>query len=247
MFVSSFHYHNRSLRLCCKKFNSSLSSNAMNGASNNAESIRVLAFGDSLTAGTSPPDYNLFPYSNYLEDRLKLPPYELSSPVIVRHKGLPGWTASQLLEYALLDGGLESIIDRIQNPPLSLILLLAGSNDLAYETSADKIFNSITSLHQICHDKGIPHTIALGIPPSGYQSQVQSVGDLAQTINDSLERYCLEKSNHMTFFRFPFAFQRGDDRWCSDGLHFTKKGYMQIAESLAPVVAHVVKNKIVIS
>jgi lysophospholipase L1-like esterase len=203
---------------------------------------RVLAFGDSLTAGTSPPDYNLYPYSGFLEAVLNLPKYSTSGPVLVRHKGYPGFTASQLVEYAQLDGGLANIIDKIQNPPLSLVLLLAGTNDLAYETSADKIFQSVANLHRICHDKGVPHTIALGIPPSGYQSQVPSVGDIAQSVNESLESYCLENAGRMTYFPFPFKFQRGDDRWCADGLHFTAKGYEQIAEALAPTVSSVIEK-----
>jgi len=211
---------------------------------NNAQFIRVLAFGDSLTAGTSPPDYNLYPYSAYLEATLKRPSYDLPAPIIVRHKGFPGWTASQLLEYAPMDGGLENIIDSIQNPPLSLILILAGANDLAYENNKDKILNSIIDLHHLCHDKDVPHTIALAIPPSGYQTKVHSVFELAHTINDSLREYCDKRSDFMTYFPFPFEFQRGDDRWCSDGLHFTKKGYQELAESLAPVVSHVIKTRI---
>ena len=211
-------------------------------AETNSESVRALAFGDSLTAGTSPPDFNLYPYAHYLEANLKLDPFAFSYPVIVRHKGYPGWTASQLVEYAEFDGGLAHIIDKIQNPPLSLVIILAGTNDLAYETSADRIVQSITRLHQICHEKGVAHTIAIGIPPSGYQVQVKSVGDLAQKINESLESYCVQREEHMTFFPFPFDFNRGDDLWCSDGLHFTKKGYQQLAESLAPLVTDIIKK-----
>ena len=33
--------------------------------------LRILAFGDSLTAGTSPPSNELYPYAPYLETALK--------------------------------------------------------------------------------------------------------------------------------------------------------------------------------
>ena len=44
---------------------------------------RVFCFGDSLTAGTSPPLHELFPYSTVLEAAV-------GPSVVVRHRGLPG-------------------------------------------------------------------------------------------------------------------------------------------------------------
>jgi lysophospholipase L1-like esterase len=149
---------------------------------------KILCFGDSLTAGTSPPNAEYFPYAPYLEQALKDRGLE---NVVVRHRGMPGWTTQQMLQD--LDGertGLRSaIIGAVKQDPvnaLSLVILLAGTNDMAHRSTADEIANNVRTLHQVSYENGVPRTLAIGIPPSGYQSQVPSARLLSQwklTIN----------------------------------------------------------------
>mmetsp|Transcript_29757 Transcript_29757/g.70033 ORF Transcript_29757/g.70033 Transcript_29757/m.70033 type:complete len:171 (-) Transcript_29757:12-524(-) len=68
---------------------------------------RVFCFGDSLTAGTSPPGYELHPYAEHLEGALNQLRGD-DTAVQVRWKGYPGWTAPALIR----EGGLSDFLDR---------------------------------------------------------------------------------------------------------------------------------------
>ena len=83
---------------------------------------RILCYGDSLTAGTfnmEEPDV-LFPYAPHLEAALKL-----KGAAIVRHRGLPGWTAQGMVDSVddanvglrgLLLRGLEFALPHLATP-----------------------------------------------------------------------------------------------------------------------------------
>ena len=201
---------------------------------NKSAPIRIFCFGDSLTAGTSPPGFETFPYAPFLEDALhqgKLP------TAVVRHLGLPGWTASQLLEDANGERGLRTMIKRIQDPSLSLVIILAGTNDLGHHRSPSDIVTDLIQLHTLCHKEGIAHTIALAVPSSAFQTKFPEYAEKARKINRGLRKYCEEESNEKaTYVSFPFGWEPNDERWSRDGLHFSKQGYQVLAESLAPVV-----------
>ena len=96
---------------------------------------RILAYGDSLTAGTfnmEEPD-QLFPYAPHLQSAL-------GGLAVVRHRGLPGWTAQGMLDAVDdSDRGLRGILRKIHDPPCDLAILLAGTNDLGCYADADSI------------------------------------------------------------------------------------------------------------
>lgn len=192
---------------------------------------RILCYGDSLTAGTS--GYELYPYAPHLEAGLKA----RGRDVVVRHRGLPGWTVSNML--ANLDGdtaGLRSAIAAVKDPPLSIVILLGGTNDLGYGFSAEEIFENLHALHKVAWDSGVPKTVAIGVPPSGFQSVNEQARALAADVNKSLREMCEEEPSKATFLPFPFDFERGGDLWDEDTLHFSPLGYQRLGESLVPVV-----------
>ena len=201
-------------------------------------SPKVFCFGDSLTAGSSPPLTEDFPYSKHLQEKLRTAPRLESS--VVRWRGYPGWTASALLN----EGGLPTLLDNIHASAgtLDLVIILAGTNDLAYESDFQKILDSIIGIHNIVHEKGAM-TLALGIPPSGWQAQSISAKNVAATTNSALESWA--KGNEKVLYcPFPIQnFDRNNGFWCPDGLHFTPDGYKHIGESLAPIVADVLHRK----
>ena len=205
---------------------------------------RILCFGDSLTAGTTFESYQEYPYAPHLEKALKennmaTTSTSTSLDIMVRHKGYPGWTADQLLESASGPGGLRSIIQNVQNPSLSLVVLLAGTNDLGYMRSPQEIVESLIGLHKLClQDEGIPNTIAIGIPSSAYQSINDDAKTAAHTTNELLKTWCENESNgKSTYFPFPFDFERNSEKlWSSDGLHFSPKGYEILGQSLVPLI-----------
>ena len=178
---------------------------------------RVLAYGDSLTAGTCGPNY--FPYSVYLEQAL----YERQQQkqregqnnggtdgdvrnIVVRHRGIPGLKVQEMVDN--LDGdrrGLRNAIQSISDPSLSIAILLAGTNDLGYELiyhnnnvelAAETILKNIMTLHQVCYDNQVPYTIAVGVPSSGYQYRMVDAANVVSIVNEQLQRYASAAAAH---------------------------------------------------
>ncbi|KAL9185062.1 hypothetical protein ACHAXT_002839 [Thalassiosira profunda] len=204
---------------------------------------RIFCYGDSLTAGTSPPSDQLHPYGPHLERELIASGHK---EVMVRWRGLPGWTASAMADY-LDDGsvGLNPVLDGIQDPKLSLVILLAGTNDIGALTSslgsgggeidATSAVEPILNLHAACHERNIP-TIAMGIPGSGWQEMNTDASSLCREMNELLQDFANGREKEVTYVGFPFAYQRGDAKWCGDGLHLSAEGYETLGKALAPSV-----------
>ena len=154
--------------------------------------LRVLCYGDSLTAGTSPPLDTLHPFSPILERAIG------SSTAIVRHLGLPGWTAAAMLQNVNDDQrGLNSLLKRTSP---SLAIILAGTNDLGYNSEPGPILQALCGLHQIAHDLEVP-TLAVGIPPSAYQAQQTEAAELAIAVNRGLRAWCDDRGNMVPWKR----------------------------------------------
>lgn len=222
---------------------------------------RIFCYGDSLTAGTSIHPFNLYPYAPHLERSLNENASK-TTKYVVRHRGMPGWRASAMLSAADdTSFGLRGAIQGIQDPPLSCVIILAGTNDLGYALAGDDsstdddpaqmVLKPIQELHQMAWEAGVKHTIAVAIPPSGYQARVAEASFLALQINQALEDFCKEQSQgRATFVSFPFEFEfcRSDDdeedsnNWSPDGLHFSPRGYQRLGESLRDPVLKVLAD-----
>lgn len=224
------------------------------------KTIRILCYGDSLTAGTSPPMDQLFPYAPHLEKKLN-EMYSDGTSVVVRWRGLPGWTASTMMEY--LDDssvGLRSAINGIRDPSLSLVIILAGTNDIGMLTSSmsdvevgdvDNAIEPILSLHKACLEAGnnesgsAPRTLAVGIPGSAWQNMNPSAQKLCNDMNEALENFASSSyEGRLSFVKFPFGYARDDPKWSSDGLHFSPQGYEFIGTELAKSVKKILDNPI---
>jgi lysophospholipase L1-like esterase len=211
---------------------------------------RIFCFGDSLTAGTAPPLDGLYPYGKMLES-------ELGENFVVRWRGLPGWTAQTMVEY-LDDGtvGLRAAVNGIDNPPLSLVIILAGTNDIGFLTSSmttggatdiNTAVKPILDLHRACLDiKKGDHkirTLAVGIPGSAWQQMNTSASKLAAEMNSSIQEFAQSYPEGMVSYTdFPFPFER-NDLWCSDGTHLSPNGYTRLGKELAPVVKHILERR----
>jgi lysophospholipase L1-like esterase len=253
-------------------------------------SHRVLAYGDSLTAGTCGNQY--FPYSVYLEqalfERQQLEPSQDGTNkqyrnIVARHRGIPGMKVQEMVDN--LDDerrGLRNALQSTSNPSLSIVIILAGTNDLGYELmyhnnnverAAQTIYNNIITLHHVCYDNHVPYTIAVGIPSSGYQYRISDAAKVVSIVNTQLQQYTttikttatlsetettndpiIAKSSssssfspmddqgrsRMIYMEFPFEYVPNGENWHSDTLHFSKKGYQVLGESLVPLVEQIV-------
>lgn len=206
---------------------------------------RILCFGDSLTAGTCSTTLELYPYRMALEEGLTTATNNNKNNIImVRHMGLPGWTAQSMVEN-LDDGtrGLRGILQRQQKSasPISLVILLAGTNDLGYYEEHE-ILKNLQVLHQACWEAGVPKTLAIGIPSSAYQDVDVTAREKAQAINQGLQHLSRKYPQQLEYMEFPFGFDKGGLYWDPDGLHCSKEGYHRLGESLVEPVSRILQS-----
>ena len=213
--------------------------------------IRVFCYGDSLTSGTSPPEFQEYPYAPHLERALRssLSATAFASAtgqtkpeVMVRHYGLPGWTTQKMVQEQHGVHGLKTLLQ--QHAPIHIAIILAGTNDLGYSSSNDDIIRNLMTLHDICWNDAIQpqqcHVVAIGIPPSAFQAQYSDIAARVVALNLDLAQVCARQPDRLTFVPFPIpSWNRNDDRWSPDGLHFSPKGYQMLGESLAPIVSDI--------
>ena len=211
------------------------------------KTIRILGYGDSLTAGSSPPLINLFPYGPHLEKKLNSGSYFNTKNVLaqVRWIGLPGWTSSSMVSEIDTSNGLRALLRRVvaaTGEKASIVIILAGTNDLGYEVSSDPIINSIKKLHEVAHEEGVS-TLAVSIPPSAWQSANDEASKLALQTNEALKEWCNGCS--MAYYAsFPINAHKGsnDPNFAPDGLHFSPDGYKVLGDGLADAVYNVIQS-----
>jgi lysophospholipase L1-like esterase len=195
---------------------------------------RILAYGDSLTAGTfkmDAPD-ELYPYAPHLEAALK-------GAAIVRHRGLPGWTAQAMLNSVDdADRGLRGILKKAGiNPPVDLAIVLAGTNDIGCYTDADGIIAALVGLHSAAHELGV-RTLAVGIPPSAFLARDEPAATTAAEVNERMQAWCQRQPNALAGFEpHPVrAYEPDGGLWSRDGLHLSPEGYRVTGEGLVAAV-----------
>jgi len=218
--------------------------------------VRIFCYGDSLTHGSSPPSFSSFPYGPHLERELNQSIDDNTAvEVMVRWRGLPGWTAVSMAKN-LHDPtfGLQSAID---GPPLSLVVILAGTNDIGTLTcgggggscnednNANAIIDPIIQLHRACLDfcadgdrNKLIRTIALGIPGSAWQKQNPTALKLCMEVNNGLRLFA-SMEDRVTYVDFPLPYD-GEDEWNVDGLHMSERGYEALGTALAPYVKEII-------
>lgn len=200
--------------------------------------MAIMCYGDSLTAGFCKGGREYWPYAEVLEDRLHRP---------VLFYAVSGWTAEEMLRHkdnpecrdvaGLLAPGLGIVLQRESEAPetfsdtgessrLRVMLLLAGTNDLAdvthdIDASAQRIVENIWGLHALCHEAGL-RTVCIGIPAGRHQTQDMSV--VRATVNLMLSGKC-GSTPHADYVPFPIAYSRTNELWDLDGLHLSECGY----------------------
>jgi len=152
--------------------------------------------------------------------------------------------------------GLRSALTGIRNPSLSLVIILAGTNDIGSLTSsmiridnddidANVAVEPILKLHKTCLDcegddgTNDIRTLAVGIPGSGWQEMNSKAATLCSGMNDALRNFASSHPERVTYLDFPFPYQRGDAKWSDDGLHMSSEGYETLGRELAPCVKQI--------
>ncbi|CAB9525961.1 GDSL-like Lipase/Acylhydrolase [Seminavis robusta] len=227
--------------------------------------IRILCYGDSLTAGMAPPSREYCPYSQALQTTLN--DNNNNSDYFfyqADHIGLPGWTTTQFL--AALDDprkGLRTALHSSQHDvDTKLVILLAGTNDIPLlvrsmsltshreadhreghiQNGASVLKNNLIRLHDVVLADHTMHSIALAIPPSGRQLTDLSAARLVDHANEQLQQSSRTTpyNDTMTFVPFPISYDEANEHlWSPDGLHLNCEGYELLGKTLAPIVREV--------
>jgi lysophospholipase L1-like esterase len=143
--------------------------------------IRIFCYGDSLTAGISPPSRDLYPYSTFLRSSLEKNDKNQALKFEVDHAGFPGWMTHELLALVCREDeecthSLQKVdpsqfrsstaSDTVRNKLLQrdlnnsnpdaafhdVLIYLAGTNDLGRSERSEKdIAVSILDLHKWAH------------------------------------------------------------------------------------------------
>ncbi|MBN1215542.1 MAG: hypothetical protein JXA99_08855 [Candidatus Lokiarchaeota archaeon] len=140
------------------------------------------------------------------------------------NKGIPGELTDDLFRRIDTD-----LIHYIPKPSYSIIL--GGSNDLGWNSDVDKIFNNIKQLHIISRNNGII-SIGATIPPIRGENFMKGYNKKKSQLNQKLKGYFIEYNIPYADLDNGMADAVGDlkkEYANPDGIHFTVKGYYQMA------------------
>jgi len=202
------------------------------------DTLRILCYGDSLTAGFFASG-NLFePYGRTLSEVLNGAGFASEVSVC----GLNGLTAGEMVaamdENKVADvvgfcgKGLRHILDE-EMDDVDLVILMAGTNDLGKGSSANQILEQVKALHLLCHDRGV-RTVLVTPPPAPFADATRECerGRLVRLLSDWAQDQlgvasCVDSADIL-----PVS---GSALWDPDGLHFSVEGSRTLGRQLADV------------
>jgi len=210
----------------------------------------VFCYGDSLTAGLNEPNSgNHTPYGPSLEEALtgEYPdPLNRFDTNAVDYRGVPGWTAVQLVEvWNRTKLGLGYFLDTAPREFVDVVIIMVGTNDVRNmdEPDATYIFEHVRALHEesLLHPK-VKRTLAVEIPGGAYRSNNPTRDAAALAVNEMLLEFAsVNPRVHHT--PFPFPYEQDGPNWSSDRLHFSVEGNRVLGVALAPVVRKIVEEE----
>lgn len=201
---------------------------------------RLLAFGDSLTAGYHSSGNGFAPWAPLLKTLL--------GADVCDHVGFSGFTSEQLVD-CMEDASTEDVVPLAwpglkhklrSSGPYDVVLIMCGTNDLAASIPTDVIVQNLKRLHNACHATGAK-TVAMSIPESHAAVKVDWLKAARKEANAAIREWATGAGSQVHFVDssslVPFrqeAVMAG--LWEPDGLHFSPKGYEAFGRGLAPLV-----------
>ncbi|KAI8629416.1 GDSL-like Lipase/Acylhydrolase [Xylariaceae sp. FL1651] len=193
--------------------------------------LRILCFGDSLTAGF-PVDN---PYSGQLTEKIEkeYPGRKVECDV----EGQPG---------DLVTSG--HFLERIQTKwataqtPYDWTIVQGGTNDLAWGRPANQIIEALKRCWDVSLSKG-GKVLALTIPET--RAQFASIIERRTEVNEAIKAY--EKPNYFHFDlskAMPYHNMAPEDRprhWNLDGVHYSAAGYDLLGEKIGDALVRILR------
>ena len=203
--------------------------------------IRILCFGDSLTAGSGRDTNILHPYSAKLQERFdnhdktELGPSK--RPIFrVDNAGIPGERAKEEM--------LPRLYQTLQRAraKYSWVIILGGTNDMKkYRENAasfdipegsKSIFHALVNLHNISHSFGAK-TVAVSIPDRECEGSGTCfhLKEVHLKINELLKEFSSRNKEKVILADLASeVFLPRDERLWGDPIHFNKQGYDKMAD-----------------
>ncbi|CAJ1405336.1 unnamed protein product [Effrenium voratum] len=218
--------------------------------------LRILIYGDSLTAGAP----SMVPFAQELHRALEGGAGAESCEVETTACGLCASTALQMLAvleepYVVdaLGGSWGSGLVHLAKEA-SLAIIMAGTNDLASPAPAGDVSKAIQGMHVACHRVGVP-TVALGVPDAGgrfIRRLGQALPTKRRAVNAALAVWAREGFEDGTrpelFINTSALLPHGPrsrraGHWERDGVHFTAQGAEALGARLARILRPLVQRR----
>jgi lysophospholipase L1-like esterase len=179
---------------------------------------RILAFGDSVTAGNGT-SYGGYTY--YLEDLLNVE----ESPTVVINAGVGGEFTREGL------GRFESTLRKWKDPPT--VLLMEGANDVTDSSGAGPLGSIVGNLREMIHiardDHALQVVLGTVLPRRNYGNDQESptTSELVAAIRDLAEEEDVLLADHYQNF---LELEQWEG-YFSDAVHPNHLGYQVLADS----------------
>ena len=207
--------------------------------------LRILCFGDSLTAGYNKHGKNFFPYCSPLGNILR---YHSAMNIYTEAKGIVGEMAHKQMTHRLpmVLGNATSQYD--------WIIILGGTNDILHVKNfgdddeflnqlediwQPRITKDIEKLHEIAYGYGA-HTILLTVPENSIEQwpEYHPLLKMREKINDSLRNFAYGSNGRTVLCDLAKMVPRHsltpamENMIWDDHLHMTPQGYTKMSQAV---------------
>jgi len=209
---------------------------------------RIFCFGDSLTAGYSPPYSTKNPFCVDVERILQ---QSEGCECLVQSLHFLENNLSSILSSNTFHNVLNKVTE-VERMPLLIIWM--GMKQFETVLDSDDIAESVINIHKAAHQKGIK-TLVLGFPPILRDKKSNFSNQLTNDVNEKLkdwidsEKKSYASSKNLSMIHYaPFPLEieelQRKEYYASDGYHFTPEGYKYIGEYLASIVQNILNSDI---
>ena len=161
--------------------------------------MRILAFGDSLTAGYHKQGTAFAPWAPLL--------CRLLGAAVCDHVGFSGFTTGQLVESMDMKAATDvvprawpGLRHKLRTAgPYDVVLILAGTNDLADQVTPAQLVRNLSVLHEAAHAAGA-RTVCMSIPDSHAATKVTWLMKLRGESNAAIKAWALRQPRDKVHF-----------------------------------------------
>jgi len=195
------------------------------------QTLKILCFGDSLTAGYSNYGTNYHPYAEHLKLALQVAFPSTSIETVV--EGMSG--AQVRGQYT---GRLNRVCREVKGEPYDWIIILGGTNDLGWGGEVQDMFEALHKVWDMALETGA-NVLALTVIECAVRSD--KLLKKRDELNDLIAEHEADRLYHMDLCKaipyFAMEEKKRDIIW-DDGLHLTAEGYDMMGDAIG---AHLVE------